>query len=149
MRSYADIFSKVARTNEAVMEQRLRRRAERYVLDHPTYPAVVAFWETVRGLDLGGRAWWRHTASTVSIRAGWADRGVYCFWLFALLAVAGAFTRAARTAPRFVWAFPALMYASVVFLVIETPRYRTPLDPFIVLLAALALVSLGRRVARR
>jgi 4-amino-4-deoxy-L-arabinose transferase-like glycosyltransferase len=149
--SYADIFSKVTQTNEAVLEQRLRHRAERYALDHPTYPAVVAFWETVRGLDLDGRTWWRHTASTVSIRPAWADRGVWCFWLFGVLAVAGAFTCAARAAPRFVWAFPALMYASVVFLVIETPRYRTPLDPFIVLLAALALVSLGRRLrpARR
>jgi 4-amino-4-deoxy-L-arabinose transferase-like glycosyltransferase len=147
--SYADIFSKVRQTNEAVLEQRLRHRAERYALDHPTYPAVVAFWATVRGLELDGRSWWRHTAATVSIRPGWADRGVYCFWMFAVLAVAGAFTAAARRTPWFVWAFPALMYLSVVFLVIETPRYRTPLDPFIVLLAALALVSAGRRVARR
>ena len=45
------------------------------------------------------------------------------------------------------WAFPALMYLSVVFLVIETPRYRTPIDPFIVMLAALALVAAGRRAA--
>jgi hypothetical protein len=41
------------------------------------------------------------------------------------------------------------MYLSVVFLVIETPRYRTPLDPFIVLLAALAVVAAARRVATR
>jgi hypothetical protein len=41
------------------------------------------------------------------------------------------------------------MYLSVVFLVIETPRYRTPLDPFIVMLAALAVVAAGRRVAAR
>jgi 4-amino-4-deoxy-L-arabinose transferase-like glycosyltransferase len=146
--SYADIFSKVAQTNEAVLEQRLRHRAERYAIDHPTYVAVVAFWTTVRAFELDGREWWRHTASTVSIRPGWADRGVYCFWLFAVLAFAGAFTRAARRAPWFVWAFPALMYLSVVFLVIETPRYRTPLDPFIVLLAALAVVAFGRRLVR-
>jgi 4-amino-4-deoxy-L-arabinose transferase-like glycosyltransferase len=147
--SYADIFAKVSETNEAVLEQRLRHRAERYALDHPTYVAVVAFWTTVRAFELDGRSWWRHTAATVSIRPAWADRGVWCFWLFAVLAVAGAFTAAARRAPWFVWAFPALMYLSVVFLVIETPRYRTPLDPFIVLLAALALVSGGRRLARR
>jgi hypothetical protein len=74
---------------------------------------------------------------------------VWCFWAFAVVAIAGAFTRMARRPPWFVWAFPALMYLSVVFLVIETPRYRTPLDPFIVLLAALALVTAGRRLARR
>jgi 4-amino-4-deoxy-L-arabinose transferase-like glycosyltransferase len=147
--SYADIFSKVRQTNEAVLEKQLRHRAERYAIDHPTYVAEVAFWETVRGLDLDGRTWWRHTASTVSIDAKWADRAAWCFWLFALLALAGAFTRLARRAPWFVWAFPALMYLSVVFLVIETPRYRTPLDPFIVILAALAIVTAGRRLARR
>jgi 4-amino-4-deoxy-L-arabinose transferase-like glycosyltransferase len=147
--SYADLFGKVRQTNEAVLERQIRHRAERYALEHPVYVAQVAFWTTVRGFDLDGHDWARHTASTVGIDATWADRGVQCFWLFALLAIAGACTRAARRTPWFVWAFPALMYLSVVFLVIETPRYRTPLDPFIVALAALALVAAGRRVARR
>ena len=38
------------------------------------------------------------------------------------------------------------MFFSVVFLVVETPRYRTPIDPFIVLLATAALVTAARRV---
>ena len=147
--SYADIFGKVAETNEAVLEQRLRRRAEQYALDHPLYVAQVAFWTTVRGLELDGLGWARHTAGTVSIDSRWANRGVYCFWLFAVFAIAGAFTRLARQAPWYVWAFPALMYLSVVFLVIETPRYRTPLDPFIVILAALAVITAARRVAAK
>ena len=129
--------------------RQLRQRAERYALHHPGYVATVPFWTTLRALDLDGFDWVRHTASTVSIDGRWADRNVYCFWLFGLLAVAGAFTRAARRTPWYVWAFPALMYLSVVFLVIETPRYRTPLDPFIVVLAALAVVAAGRRVAAR
>jgi hypothetical protein len=37
------------------------------------------------------------------------------------------------------------MFLSVVFLVVETPRYRTPIDPFIVLLAAAAVVTAVRR----
>ena len=147
--SYADIVRNVSRTNEAVLEKRLRHRAERYALDHPGYVATVAYWTTRRALDLDRLSWSRHTARTVSVGAGWADAGVYCFWLFAVLALAGAFTGSARRAPWYVWAFPALMYLSVVFLVIETPRYRTPLDPFIVILAALALVAAGRRLARR
>jgi hypothetical protein len=40
------------------------------------------------------------------------------------------------------------MYVSVVFLVVETPRYRTPVDPFVVLLAALALVAGAARLVR-
>ena len=45
----------------------------------------------------------------------------------------------ARRTPFFVWLIPILLYLSVVFLVVETPRYRTGIDPFIVMLAALAL----------
>jgi 4-amino-4-deoxy-L-arabinose transferase-like glycosyltransferase len=147
--SYADLYGRLRQTDEAVLEKRLRRRAEQYVLDHPLYVAQVAFWTTVRGLELDDMDWSIHTASTVSIDATWAKRGVWCFWAFAVLAVAGALTAGARRAPWYVWAFPALMYLSVVFLVIETPRYRTPIDPFIVVLAALALIAAGRRLARR
>ena len=147
--SYADLYGRLRQTDEAVLERRLRHRAERYALHHPFYVAEVAFWTTVRGLELDDMQWSIHTASTVSIDATWARRGVWCFWLFAVLALAGAFTALARRAPWFVWAFPVLMYLSVVFLVIETPRYRTPIDPFIVMLAALALVAAGRRLRRR
>ena len=40
------------------------------------------------------------------------------------------------------------MYLSVVFLVVETPRYRTAIDPFVVLLATAAVVT-GARYAPR
>ena len=68
-----------------------------------------------------------------------------CFWIYAVLAIAGAFTRRARAAPLWLWVVPLLMYLSVVFLVVETPRYRTAIDPFIVLLAALALARAAER----
>jgi 4-amino-4-deoxy-L-arabinose transferase-like glycosyltransferase len=148
---YADIMGRVRQTPEAEIEKRLRARALQFIADHPTYVAVVAWGTTRRTLDLAGRDWSRHTAGTISIGRVWADRGVLCFWALALLALAGAATRRARAAPWFVWAFPALMFLSVVFLVVETPRYRTPLDPFIVVLAALALAAGAERLraARR
>ena len=40
------------------------------------------------------------------------------------------------------------MYLSVVFLVVETPRYRSPIDPFVILLAALAVTAGTRRLRR-
>ena len=101
--------------------------------------AKVALWTTLRMFELGGLDWSRHTASTISVSGGWANAGVVCFWVFALLAIAGATTRLARRTPLFVWLIPLLLYLSVVFLVVETPRYRTGIDPFIVMLAALAL----------
>jgi cellulose synthase/poly-beta-1,6-N-acetylglucosamine synthase-like glycosyltransferase len=90
-------------------------------------------------LDLAGMDWSIHTAATISATRGWAIAGVICFWIFALLAIFGATTRRARAAPLWVWAVPLLMYLGVVFLVVETPRYRMAIDPFIVLLAGLAV----------
>jgi 4-amino-4-deoxy-L-arabinose transferase-like glycosyltransferase len=146
---YADLYRRVWVTPEAQLERRLRARALRYAAEHPLYVAKVGFWNTVRALDLAGLDWSRHTASTISVGPRWADAGVLCFWAFALLAVVGAATRRAQRAPWVVWAVPALMFLSVVFLVVETPRYRSPIDPFIVLLAALALIALTERGRRR
>jgi 4-amino-4-deoxy-L-arabinose transferase-like glycosyltransferase len=146
---YAAIFARVRETPEAELERELRREALAYAGDHPGYVAEVAFWSGLRTLDLAGRDRSRATAATISIERDWADAGVLCFWMIALAAVGGACTRRAREVPGFVWAVPLLMLLSVVFLVVETPRYRTALDPFVVLLAALGLaraVSPGRKL---
>jgi 4-amino-4-deoxy-L-arabinose transferase-like glycosyltransferase len=130
------------RTGEAMLERRLRSVALRYAADHPGYVAEVVLWNTRRALDLAGLSWSRHTYSTVSVEPGWADAGVVCFWLVGALALAGALlTRAGRRTPLHVVLVPALLYLSVVFLAFETPRYRTGIDPFVVLLAAVALVT--------
>jgi 4-amino-4-deoxy-L-arabinose transferase-like glycosyltransferase len=145
---YQPIFSKVRTTNEAVLEKQLRSASARFIREHPGYVLTVAYWATRRMLDLAGIHWSVHTASTISVTRGWAIAGVVCFWLYALLALIGAFTRRARAAPLWLWAVPALMYLGVVFLVVETPRYRTAIDPFIVLLAALAVIRTTSRAAK-
>jgi 4-amino-4-deoxy-L-arabinose transferase-like glycosyltransferase len=146
---YADLYTQLGSRPEPEMEKRYRRAALHYIREHPLYVAQVAFWTTRRMLELGGLDWARHTYSTVSVSPGWANAGIVCFWVFALLAVAGACTARARQAPWWVWAVPLLMYLSVVFLVVETPRYRSPIDPFIVLLAALAVTGGARRLTAR
>jgi 4-amino-4-deoxy-L-arabinose transferase-like glycosyltransferase len=130
------------RTGEARLERRLRAVALDYIERHPSYVADVAFWNTRRALDLAGLSWSRHTYSTVSVAPGWADAGVVVFWLTGALALAGAlFTRAGRRTLLPVVLVPVLLYLSVVFLAFETPRYRTGIDPFVVLLAAVAVVA--------
>jgi len=139
---YRPIFDRIRETPEPELERRLRDASLEFIREHPGYVFTVAFWTTRRMLDLAGMDWSIHTAATISVRRGPAIAGVICFWAFALLAVAGAFTARAREAPRWLWAIPLLMYLSVVFLVVETPRYRAAIDPFIVLLAALALANI-------
>lgn len=142
---YRPIFNRVRETNEAVLENELRSASLQYIKDHPGAPFKVAFWTTRRMLDLAGWDWAIHTAGTVSAgkRAGAA--GIICFWLFAIAAVAGACTRRARAAPLWLWAVPLLMYLGVVFLVVETPRYRAAIDPFIIMLAALAISAFAAK----
>jgi 4-amino-4-deoxy-L-arabinose transferase-like glycosyltransferase len=132
---------------EVVMERRLRRAGLEFIGEHPGYLATVVYWNTRRLLDLVSWRWSRHTASTISVDPGWADAGVVCFWVFAAFALAGATRRTARQIPAFVWAVPLVMYLSVVFLAAETPRYRAPLDPFAILLAALFVGTLRRRAS--
>jgi 4-amino-4-deoxy-L-arabinose transferase-like glycosyltransferase len=134
---------------EVELERRLRTTSLEYITDHPAYVAEVGFWNTVRLLDLAGLPHARATAATVGIERRWADAGVLSFWGFAAVALAGALTSRARSTPAFVWALPVLLAASVVFLTTETPRYRTAIEPFVILLAALAASALARRLQQQ
>jgi len=136
---YRPIYNRIRTTPEPVLEKQLRDASLEFIKAHPGYVLTVAYWTTRRMLDLAGMDWSIHTAATISATRGWAIAGVVCFWVYALLALVGAFTRQARAAPLWLWAVPLLMYLGVVFLVVETPRYRTAIDPFIVLLAALTV----------
>lgn len=146
---YAGLYRRRAGTPEPALERRLRATALRYARDHPAYVLEVGLWSTLRVLELAGRDRSRATAATISVERRWADAGVLCFWIVAALALGGAFTRAARGAPLFLWAIPVLLFASVAFLVVETPRYRTGIDPFVVVLAALALTTGWDRLRKR
>lgn len=107
------------------------------------------YWNTRRALDLAGLRWSRHTASTVSVGPHRADLGVVVFWLAGLLALSGLLTARGRRMPLPVAAVPVLLYLSVVFTAFETPRYRTALDPFVLMLAAVALVAAAEALACR
>jgi 4-amino-4-deoxy-L-arabinose transferase-like glycosyltransferase len=133
---------------EPTLDRELRAAAVSYAAHHPAYVAKVALWDTLRMLDLAGLSWSRHTASTISIGPRWADAGVITFWLFAALAIAGALTARARRMPLYVAAVPVLLYLGVVFFVFETPRYRTGIDPFIVMLGSIALVAAWEAAGR-
>ncbi|MBV8944727.1 MAG: hypothetical protein JOZ95_04855, partial [Solirubrobacterales bacterium] len=70
-----------------------------------------------------------------------AGTGVVSFWILCALALAGSFTRLTRAAPRWPWLIPLLLALSVVLVNVETPRFRAPVDPFLILLAAAGLAT--------
>ncbi|MGI8920868.1 MAG: ArnT family glycosyltransferase [Solirubrobacteraceae bacterium] len=146
---YARSRAQAARP-EPQLQSRLTSLALRYVRHHPLYPLKVAFYNGVRLLDLGGLHRAEFTAISAGVTSpGVADAGVVCFWIVALLALAGlAMRRVRRSLPGFLWLAAALVLASILFVNTETPRFRVPLDPFFILIAAGALAAIAERVGR-
>jgi hypothetical protein len=139
-------FSDLARLDEVERQRALTRRALTFAADHPGYVGEVVLHNTLRMLNLEGAGWWRAQGDSVSMPRWAADAGAYGFLALALIALAGALTAGARRAPRWLWLVPIVLFATVIVAGSEI-RYRAPVEPFIVLLAALAIHSLSQ--ARR
>jgi hypothetical protein len=123
----------------------MQQRALDYVGAHPFYPFEVAFWNAVRLLNLPGPGLERYLAPYSGYGRGLAVASVYAFWLLGLVALAGVGTRAARRAPPAFWACPVVLAVpSILFL--GATRYRSPADPFVVMLAALGMLAIARRL---
>jgi 4-amino-4-deoxy-L-arabinose transferase-like glycosyltransferase len=130
---------------ELQLDQKLEHRALAYVGDHPLAPVSVAFYNTLRLLELEGSRAWDLSSSSIGIDLGLAHVGVFSFWLLLAVVLAGLATRPVRRAlsraPRWLWGVPFVMWLTVVLVNAETPRFREPLDPFLILLAAVALAT--------
>jgi hypothetical protein len=120
---------------------RLEHQALDYISDHPLAPLAVAYHNTLRLFELEGTFAWQASASAVSLPDNTARVGIASFWVLCLLALAGAFTKLARSAPKWIWWVPILLAATVVLVNVETPRFREPLDPFLILLATAGLAT--------
>lgn len=136
------------RLSEPELASRLISRVASYVGEHPLAPVKAAFHNTLRLLELEGSVAWEKSAASIGLGRGSAEIGVISFWLVLALALAGLWTRAWRSVPRWLWFVPLLLTLSVVLVNAETPRFREPLEPFLILPAACALVALARRLGR-
>lgn len=135
---------------EPQIGDKLQHQALHYIAHHPLAPLAVAYHNTRRLFELEGAFAWEASASAIDLPTGVARVGVVSFWILCLLALVGAFTRLARAAPRWIWVVPLLLALSVVLVNVETPRFRVPVDPFLILLAAAGLATLlGRLRLRR
>jgi 4-amino-4-deoxy-L-arabinose transferase-like glycosyltransferase len=137
------------RMTELALSDRLLSQAFSYIGDHPFSPLAAAYHNSLRLLELEGSVAYRDSAGAIDLPLRTAKLGVVSFWILCLLALAGAFTRAARAAPRWMWAVPVLLWLSVAFVNAETPRFREPVDPFLIMLAACALATAASALRRR
>jgi 4-amino-4-deoxy-L-arabinose transferase-like glycosyltransferase len=131
---------------EVQLSDRLESEALNYIGAHPLAPIEAAFDNTLRMFELEGRFAWEASASALNLHAPWPEIGVYSLYLLCLVAVAGLFTARARSAPRWLWAMPLLWWISIVAVNVETPRFREPIDPFFLMLAACAICAALERV---
>lgn len=143
------LIHQASQLTEPQIGDRLEHQALHYISQHPTAPLEVAFHNTLRLFELEGSYAWQASASAVSLSASTARTGVVGFWVLCVLALLGVFSRAVRTAPKWVWIVPFLLALSVVLVNVETPRFRAPADPFLILLASAALAGAVRRLAGR
>lgn len=132
---------RAGRYSEPELSSRLESQALHYIGAHPTAPIQVAFHNTLRLLELEGSFAWHASAVAQGLSVGTAHTGIVAFWILGLLAVAGIASRAARRAPLWLWAMPVLLALSVVLVNVETPRFREPVDPFLILLAGCAVAA--------
>jgi hypothetical protein len=140
----AGLSAEAGRLTETELDSKLRVKALRYIERHPSAPFAAVYHNTRRLLELDGSFAWRASAYGIGVSTTTADVGVVSFWVVLLVAIVGAFTGFARRAPRWLWVIPALLFLSVVFVNGETPRFRAPIDPFLLLASACAVMTAVR-----
>jgi len=124
--------------NEAQVSDRLTSQALRYVGNHPGSVLRTAFWSVMRAFNFTGTGVENYLAPYHGWAKGLTDASVYAFWLVLALAVAAALAGAAKVIPKPLWAWPIVILVSAVIFEGDT-RYRSPTDPFFIVLAALAV----------
>lgn len=132
--------------NEAQMDTKLRSIALRYIRKHPAYLAKVVLWNGLRLLQFTGNRREQRAARETGVGPKFSDISRYAFWVVLILACVALLTMPkARHVPVVVWAVPILLILTTIF-VNASARYREPIDPFLILAAALPIAQL---VAKR
>ncbi len=135
-----------SRYSEVQLGDKLQAMALNYIDAHPSAPLSAGFHNTLRMFELEGSYAWHASALAIGLHPGTARIGVVAFWLLCLLAMVGMFTRRVREAPLWLWTLPLLYALSIVFVNVETPRFREPIDPFLILLAGCAVSAALERL---
>ena len=132
---------------EVERDRESRSLAARFALRHPGYVLQVAAENSLRLLELGGEDRTRFTARTIDVPTGAAVVGAWELWLVLAVVAAGAAAGALRRVPPGLLALLAFLWLTTVLVQSETPRFRAPLDPFLLMLAAVSLAALPRVLA--
>ncbi len=134
------LLARYPNDDEAQLSSGLLNDGFHYAEHHPGYVVKALYWNTLRMLNLTGPGFERYLAPFQSYPKWLASDSVYAFWILGLFALVGCFGSAARRAPWALWGCPVVIFCSTVVFLGST-RYRAPADPFLIMLAALALIA--------
>ena len=127
----------------------LEARATRYIADHPAYVAKVAYQNSLRLFDLSGLGFSRvATFEEYGYEAPWGTLEAVSGVAMLVLALIGFGLRRGRRVPAAYLAIPVVLYVSTVALQ-AVPRFRSEIDPFLLQLSAVTIVTVMGTVRRR
>jgi 4-amino-4-deoxy-L-arabinose transferase-like glycosyltransferase len=150
----APLYRRRGGIDEAQLDSALRGIGLRYVEHDPGYVAVASALNTLRLLDLGPSHTYataiadRELALPQALQTP-ANLSAQLLALLALVGVVAAALRRGRVAlgPWWLWGLPVLTLVLTVPMV-GNPLKRAPLDPFLILLAAVGVSAVASRLCR-
>ena len=145
----ARVLAGLGEATEIEVDRALRAEVVQLVKDSPTYPAKVAFWNTVRLFDLDGGDYSRLISLYIPYPLWLTTLSIAAGYLVLVAAAVGLLQPATRRVPRAVWLTPVLIYAFMVVALPASIRYRASLEPYLVMLASLAVVGAAERLGLR
>lgn len=140
--------------NEVELDRKLGRIGRHFAREHPRYVLDLLRLNVLRSFKLASSKgtfayYWNRERNMTALLRVLDSAGLALGVALALLALARrAGRRRLRQAPAWLWLFPLVTYASTVVL-LGNPRYRTPIDPFLVMVGAVALSERLWRVRGR
>jgi 4-amino-4-deoxy-L-arabinose transferase-like glycosyltransferase len=156
LRTFRDVFAQ-RDLDEDQFIGKLNDRATDYIADHPGYVVETMAWNVLRVFEVERRGSFGTDFATQEVQAlgvGRLDSPIVflgSLYLVVALALVGVAAQLgllpSRRAPPFVWWVPVLLLVPALA-IYGLPRYRAPVDPFLVMLAAVALVALRDRFRR-
>jgi 4-amino-4-deoxy-L-arabinose transferase-like glycosyltransferase len=155
---YTPLFL-AAGVDEGALDATLRADATSFAFDHPGYVAEVSAWDLLRMFEVGGGSVVELNGEVITTRGiGSADplRERIGLGIAVALALAGIYAivqsrRRALPPGRSIPGGPLFLWLVPIFLLMVSapinglPRQRTPIDPFILILAAIGLTWLWDR----
>jgi hypothetical protein len=148
-RRFSALTRRIRNLDEVARDQLGRSLTVRFIRAHPAFPVQVAWGNSLRLLELGGRWRTRFGARTIDVSPRAAVVGAVELWIVAGLALIGGAVAVRRRLPGWLIALPVILWIATVLVQSETPRFRAPLDPFLLLLAACAIATLWECVRTR